>query len=944
MPVDQLDPAPAELPAVLNVRQGEATEQPEGGTEQPATEGGTEQPATEGGTEQPEGGTEQPATEGGTEQPEGGTEQPASMSLSSYRLRTQGLSARRDDQQKNAEDGDGPALTDEHVQCTFHVQGQRVGAVYDLPATLTAGQVAEVMTAAAQEMFGDGRAIGLQVAGRPFSKVLGELARNREATYEITALWCCPRALLQTLEEAEATFSSEIDPYERKNNYPKDSRRCDWDDKYICTPVEQIVELIMANPGCQSDWEEGLRKHGAERRAFQMRMPAMARDVLARAVGTSHVDRYSGSAVYRQLVTGGVFYPPGQPYQSFSTGFERAIRLGELQERRETLVDQVEKERAEWGYACPGNETHLAEIDRMIRVHLGKLDRRVAHGLRVELTMRRIQKRHFNDNDEYMITEIATALLGRLPPQCRPSVETLKASDRLDIDRWRAKYEAMSDERLRLEPNRWGVQQLPLDIRPDATRDQLLRMHIAKEVFDVMDSQTAKVLDTYIEDQTSRMQQELQSIQKRVTRQDSDCFDLKRAIHREEAGVIDYPVHLYARLSVMAMCADAAGDDVLFTALRERQRQVINLPLCRGRYRGLQCELSDIIFTKQRIFPNWFQCKNMFIWEECRKKDSWGRSFESVEAVKAECPGCPLSEYSLTDPDVAEHLKRAALKTYSAFRCTCDDYASLLKMEYTAHHKRMCELNYFQYLLLRRCPGRHTRIGNYLERAVAAPAFWSHRGERVAFQVRGMHAYLTSKDASVLNVTIKELARKQTFTVHSVEQWTDLTRSYDTGAVSHDAFQSFLAKTKEQYDLLLEKVPPAAMPGAAVAKAPCPLHGTYSGSHCEVCKTPFQGNQDRKREQRQFHFFRVMLGSCSDREEHLETRRVKNKAQTVGETTYVLSGLADALKRPPQTATIEATIEAVNGPMSWAAFLERDTQVRCGVCCPDCWYRFCVEK
>eukprot|EP01047_Picozoa_sp_COSAG01_P089778 COSAG01_NODE_21792_length_884_cov_12.180892_1_plen_75_part_00 len=38
--------------------------------------------------------------------------------------------------------------------------------------------------------------VGLDGSGRPFSKVLGELARNREATYEITALWRCPRALL----------------------------------------------------------------------------------------------------------------------------------------------------------------------------------------------------------------------------------------------------------------------------------------------------------------------------------------------------------------------------------------------------------------------------------------------------------------------------------------------------------------------------------------------------------------------------------------------------------------------------------------------------------------------------------------------------------------------------------------------------------------------------
>lgn len=306
------------------------------------------------------------------------------------------------------------------------------------------------------------------------------------------------------------------------------------------------------------------------------------------------------------------------------------------------------------------------------------------------------------------------------------------------------------------------------------------------------------------------------------------------------------------------------------------------------------------------------------------------------------CPGCPLSEYSLTDPDVAKHLKETAPRQYSAFRCTCCDYASLLKMEYTAHHKRMCELNYFQYLLLRRCPGGCTRFGDYLERAVAAPTFWSHHGERVAFHIKGMHAYLTSKDASVLNATIKELARKQTFTIRSPEQWTDLTRSYDTGAVSHDAFQSFLAKTKEQYDLLLEKVPPAAMPGAAAA-AP-PLFGKYGGSQCEVCETPFEGNQDRKREQKQFYFFTVVLASCDDRTGQLERRRSRNKAQTVGDCTYGLKGLANALKRPAEPADIEATIQCLNGPMSWAAFTGREVQTQCSTCCPDCWYRFCVEK
>eukprot|EP01047_Picozoa_sp_COSAG01_P041584 COSAG01_NODE_3577_length_5914_cov_24.715268_6_plen_76_part_00 len=37
--------------------------------------------------------------------------------------------------------------TESYVQCTFHVEGQQVGAVFDLPAALTVGQVAEAMTA-----------------------------------------------------------------------------------------------------------------------------------------------------------------------------------------------------------------------------------------------------------------------------------------------------------------------------------------------------------------------------------------------------------------------------------------------------------------------------------------------------------------------------------------------------------------------------------------------------------------------------------------------------------------------------------------------------------------------------------------------------------------------------------------------------------------------------
>jgi hypothetical protein len=128
---------------------------------------------------------------------------------------------------------DGPGrkggCMDGHVQCTFRVEGQRVGAVFDLPATLTAAQVAEVMTTDASPALGSGRAVNIQMngwrpfvgldgSGRPFSKALGELAHNREVTYEITALWRCPRALQQTLEEAEATFSSAIDPHGCKNN------------------------------------------------------------------------------------------------------------------------------------------------------------------------------------------------------------------------------------------------------------------------------------------------------------------------------------------------------------------------------------------------------------------------------------------------------------------------------------------------------------------------------------------------------------------------------------------------------------------------------------------------------------------------------------------------------------------------------------------------------
>jgi hypothetical protein len=240
---------------------------------------------------------------------------------------------------------------------------------------------------------------------------------------------------------------------------------------------------------------------------------------------------------------------------------------------------------------------------------------------------------------------------------------------------------------------------------------------------------------------------------------------------------------------------------------------------------------------------------------------------------------------------------------------------------------------------------RRTRA--VLEKAPVPPTFWSRRGERVAFQIKGMHAYLVSKgkDTSALNATIEQLTQGRTFIFKSIEQWQGLTQTYDTGAISHDAFQQLLADSEEQYTSLLKKVPPAAIPGAAAAAAAAPpLFGKYGGSQCEVCETPFEGNQDRKREQKQFYFFTVVLASCDDRTGQLERRRSRNKAQTVGDCTYGLKGLANALKRPAEPADIEATIQCLNGPMSWAAFTGREVQTQCGTCCPNCWYRFCVEK
>jgi hypothetical protein len=814
------------------------------------------------------------------------------------------------------EDGDGPTYTNEHVQCTFHVEGQQVGAVFDLSAALTAVQVAEAMTAAAQEMFGDGRAIGLQVAGRPFlgGKVLGQFARNPEATYKITAVWRCPRALLQALTHMEAG----------KTPRSLSGKVVDWKDHYIWTPLSKVVELIMANPLCQPEWEEVLSVHGADRRALRERMPIVARQVLARVVGEREVDRFERSAVYEQLLTGGALYKPGETYPQTNTGFERAIQLGQLKQQRDIQLSQLQEERAKHGSVSQLQEQSLSDTDRLIRVCFGKLDRRVIHGLRVEPAMDLLRMRHFRD-DDHMLTDIATALLGRLPLQCGLNVDTLKASERLQVARWRAEYGAMSEERLRMEPNRWGSQQLPLDTPPTATKDELVQMHVAKKVFEIMDMESNRYLEDRIDRfARNKLRREIEELQERVTRQTSSTFDLYRAIDQPGSKPWgEFPVHSYARVAMLLKCP---MDDALVHSLRARLEQHKTPPIddvCRGKYRGTQCELSEIIFTKQRLFPQWFQCKNKFKWQDAL-------------AVECLCPGCPLSEYSLTDPDVAKHIQETAPEQYSSSLCTCPDYASGLQMDYTAHHQRMCELNYMQYLLL-----DHHKVSDYLEKALVAPSFWS-RKERVAFQIKGMHAYMTSKDASVLNATIKRLTQDRAFIFKTIEQWLALTLSYDTGAVSHDAFQNFLCGcVVDGYDSLLEKVPPAAIPGAAAA--PSPLYGKYGGSHCEVCEISFQGNADRKREQRQFYFFRVMLDSCSDREEHLETRRVKNKGQTVGEATYALSGLTEALKKPPQTEAIEATIEAVNGPMSWAAFLERDTQVRCGVCCPDCWYRFCVK-
>jgi hypothetical protein len=86
-----------------------------------------------------------------------------------------------------------------------------------------------------------------------------------------------------------------------------------------------------------------------------------------------------------------------------------------------------------------------------------------------------------------------------------------------------------------------------------------------------------------------------------------------------------------------------------------------------------------------------------------------------------------------------------------------------------------------------------------------------------------------------------------------------------------------LPPSKEVTPMLAEKaaqvqeVSPAAIPGAVLEL----LHGKHGGSACEVCDTPFQTctanrtNRTRKREQRQFQFFRVILSDSDDRQSYL---------------------------------------------------------------------------
>eukprot|EP01048_Picozoa_sp_COSAG05_P006463 COSAG05_NODE_420_length_9974_cov_12.733975_3_plen_109_part_00 len=83
------------------------------------------------------------------------------------------------------------------------------------------------------------------------------------------------------------------------------------------------------------------------------------------------------------------------------------------------------------------------------------------------------------------------------------------------------------------------------------------------------------------------------------------------------------------------------------------------------------------------------------------------------------------------------------------------------------------------------------------------------------------------------------------------------------------------------------------------ARPPPPASQHY-GRKCETCEKETLNIPDRKREQRHFFYFSLLLhGKTSEHiKQCLKKRRVKNQAQTKGDCTYALDGYAERACRP----------------------------------------------